>query len=447
MNYVYFVLSVIAGRMTLLKNLANQGIVVFLVYLFLCLPANAENYTIDQIIEISLQRNELLKSARLMLQSYTWQKKEVSVPGNPVISVLSGSKTVQAPAAVEYNSSGIYYTPGSTSRGTFNGVSLSVPVRIPGKRNLEKKIIDDDRSEAIVTIEETELYLRHEIIGLLYKNQSLQEKLEHASEEMQRMQLIKTYISRKPKLSPRVRLDASIVKNRYLMLEKRIMELNAERESVENDLAFFHGMETTPQVKVPWFEKGVAVDTETVLQQTLENNPTIRKRQIQRERIGREIQLAKKKKIPDVSLLAQYSQEVAGARDRFVNFGVSMELPVFNKSGKHSMALQSRLKSEEARNNFITGRLKSDAQKALREYQSQLQIVRKFPYSSFHELHNNLNFAEAEFKKGRVSVGEFMDFIDKAHDMHTEIVEAQVKLLQAYLTVLQLKGDKTFEVQ
>lgn len=135
----------------------------------------------------------------------------------------------------------------------------------------------------------------------------------------------------------------------------------------------------------------------------------------------------KKSAVPDLNLITSYDQR-GGAFQNQVNVGLSIPLPVWNRNQGNIKSAVYQIKQQEYESEGIKNKLLADV---FNYYQLYTQSVIEFQKTE--KLYNDdfetsFQGISENFRKGNVSILEFVDFFEAYNNALTEISRVKVQL-------------------
>lgn len=131
--------------------------------------------------------------------------------------------------------------------------------------------------------------------------------------------------------------------------------------------------------------------------------------------------------VPDLNLVTSYDQR-GGAFNNQVNVGLSMPLPVWNRNQGNIKTAAYQVKQQEYESEGIKTKLLADVfnyyylyMQSVIEYQKTQRLYNEDFETSFKGISEN-------FRKGNVSILEFVDFFEAYNNALTEISRVKVQL-------------------
>ncbi len=131
--------------------------------------------------------------------------------------------------------------------------------------------------------------------------------------------------------------------------------------------------------------------------------------------------------VPDLNLVSSYDQR-GGAFHNQVNVGLSIPLPVWNRNQGNIKAASYQVKQQEYETEGIKSKLLADV---FNYYQLYMQSVIEFQKTEKlynEDFETSFKGISENFRKGNVSILEFVDFFEAYNNALTEISRVKVQL-------------------
>ncbi len=131
--------------------------------------------------------------------------------------------------------------------------------------------------------------------------------------------------------------------------------------------------------------------------------------------------------VPDINLTSSYDQR-GGAFQNQVNVGLSIPLPVWNRNQGNIKAAAYQVKQQEYQTEGIKSKLLADV---FNYYQLYMQSVIEFQKTAKlynEDFETSFKGISENFRKGNVSILEFVDFFEAYNNALTEISRVKVQL-------------------
>lgn len=403
------------------------------IYIFLFLSANlatlnAQNsYTLKELAQIALQKSKLLQAKNHLLKSRDGAIHQAKAWQNPSISTGGGSK-IQ-----------------STSSGHWYDLSLSQPFYFPGKQELKTQIQKNIKRDALLEFEETKRFIFYKVMFLAFAYNEAIEHAEHLAERRRRFGIIQRYLNSRPFVSPQKRLAKTLVKNKILLLEKEVLEVKKKQKIIWEALNLYLDLDNAIiRIKAKWFRKGIPLDLK-VLQQKLKKSPILLFQENQMKRKKLQISLTDKSKYPDFSISSVYAEEKGFQTERFLGLRLTFFLPLWNRKQGKSLQYKEELAAIAAEIAFLEKEELAKLNTAYLNYENKQELIQKYPIQMIKSTHKQMNYADREFKKGRIAILNYLELEESSSEIHTAIFESQIEYLKSYLKILSLTGSMNLQ--
>ncbi len=131
---------------------------------------------------------------------------------------------------------------------------------------------------------------------------------------------------------------------------------------------------------------------------------------------------------PDINVFGSYDQR-SGAFNNQVNLGVSIPLPLWNKNQGNITAAKIAVQQQEYSAEAFRARLMAEIHYHHTSYLNSLEEYRKVLRLYNEDFDLTLAGITDNFKKGNVSLIEFVDFFEAYNDALSEIARLKIQLL------------------
>jgi cobalt-zinc-cadmium efflux system outer membrane protein len=339
-------------------------------------PGATQSVSLEELVRIALAQNADLRAARESVQQAEARLTQAGLWPNPSVEL---SKKTDAPFANEGD------------RGY--GVTVSELVDLGPKRTNREKVATMSVEVARADVAEAERQLVGRLRLLFAEAQGtasrvdLFDELDRADSQMVGV------------MNVRVRAgDASQLDSQ--LLQAQTNQIKVERLVARNQLAglilqirALAGMSTDQPLVLPSGQAAVEVaDTEqAAITRALETRPDLKAARLRETLAEAGISLARSQAIPDVTAFARYAQESllggppagtqspAFAREKVLEFGMSLPLPIFNREQGNLSEAASRRVQARAEREGLESAVRRDVTLAFRRYETaraSLEILR-----------------------------------------------------------------------
>lgn len=420
-------------RLLLLRRAQYRAYVKAIIFiLFITTMAYPENssrivYTLDQLINKALSRSELIIAQKEFVEEIKWAKKQASSWKNPSLSLGGGAKQVDKKTGYLYS------------------ISISQPFIFPGKTALVDDVYSADEKMASLSLEETKLFIRYEVVRLSYECKIAEELESHLKERVDRFKLIEEYMRNRPFVSPKKRMDRNIVQSRLLILQKSLSELQSEKDIIWSRLNLYVDFPEKIKIYTDWFKKGPVLDKDAITTSAIERNFEVRKQKVKLGKSKHEMRLSKKEVLPDFDLSAFYNQDKAAGLERSFGAGVTIYVPIVNQNMGAVKSLDARARAEKSEIEYKERLIRQDLLALYTGYTLASSNLRRFPLSLIEKSHAQLNDADNEFRKGTIDLLTYLEAETQAYENHLAVFNSQREFIEKYISILMLAGSAEFK--
>lgn len=371
-----------------------------------------------------LQNNLLLISEKLNIESQKAEVIQAKLWPNPEFSIseinLWKNSTVE-PSPPFF---------GNFGRNQQISFELEQLVQTAGKRKKLIALEEVDVSKAEQYFEDLlrglKLELRNQLTDLQYIQQSIkvhQNLIDNISTltNAYQNQLNKGNISK----AEYVRLKAQ-----ELEIQKEILELTRESNEIQKELKLL--LRTNPTVSIEITDDGFVKDTkpyeaifiEQIVLDAKENRPDYKLALLEEEYSNKLLSYEKAQRIPDLTFGVNYDRNGNTMLD-FVGFGVSFDLPVFNRNKGGIKKAQISIESAKYQKEQTVLTIENEIFLAYKSLQQAVDFVKSIEPDYEKDLDLLLENYTKNFTSKNVSMLEYFDFMDAYLENKKIILEAQ----------------------
>lgn len=384
-------------------------------------------YTLEELVARSLKNYELLKTSRSEITRYRHEQDQASSWDNPEFGVTGGYKK-------------------DTSSGYLYGVTLSQTIPWPGKKSARAAIAGEEKNIARIRHEEMKLYVGHEVVRLAYRYHALKALTEHTSIRLKRLRLIDTFLRTRKILSPQKIVEKNIIRGRVKILQKSVMETRQQSRQAFSDLNLFTCFcvqeKAFPKIDISWYTRTPRIDAESQKKKALSRNFQIRRAMAVLTREKKKLGYEKKKTAPDLNVSLFYNEDNTGAAERSFGGGISFPLPVLNQNRGAVKAREADLSKAQLNLQFLERKLTQRLTGILDRYQTTSRLLKIFPVKSQNAIENQMRYADREFIRGRISLQNYLDMDEQAHEVIEAIYHTQINLVVLHTTLRFLSAEQ-----
>jgi cobalt-zinc-cadmium efflux system outer membrane protein len=358
-----------------------------------------EELTLGKALEILRERNPILLAERQREAAAAGELEQVRKLPNPLFSLETESfDTVQGEPAAEE----IF-------------LSLQQPILMAGKRSKRAEV-----AGALVRAARNDL--RSFERDLSYQLKAVFSLLVLAQSDLELANQILGDFDRVVQLS-RIRYERGEMAGgelRRIETEKlRFLEDQVAAEiSLESARAELLGLLGMPEyggvfrVAAPARFEGDIGDVETLAREAIESRPEVTAQLARQEAALRDVDLQKAMGVPDVLPFVGYQRQrdpVLGARTSFVNFGVTVGLPLFDRNQGGLSRARADLRREEELDRAIRQQVTVEVRQARESYLLQRKRLTFFEETYLRTARQARDIAEAAYRMGGETLINFLD--------------------------------------
>lgn len=375
-----------------------------------------------------LQNNLQLISEKLNIESQKAEVIQAKLWPNPEFSISeinlwatnrqTGGQEVSPP----------YW--GNFGRNKQVAFELNQLVQTAGKRKKLIALEQVDVSKAEQYFEDLlrglKLELRNQLTNLQYIQQSIkvhQNLIDHISilTNAYKNQLEKGNISK----AEYIRLKAQ-----ELEINKEILELTRESNEIQKELKLLLRTDATVSIEIT--NNGFIKDTKAyenlfidkVLEDSKENRPDYKLALLEEEYSNKLLSYEKAQRIPDMTFGVNYDRNGNTMLD-FVGFGVSFDLPVFNRNKGNIKKAKLQIENAKVQKEQTVLTIENEIFLSYKSLQQAIDFIKDIEPNYEKDLDLLLDNYTKNFTAKNVSMLEYFDFMDAYLENKKIILEAQ----------------------
>lgn len=371
-----------------------------------------------------LQNNLLLISEKLNIESQQAEVIQARLWPNPEFSIseinLWRAREVEpSPPLI-----------GNFGRNQQIAFELNQLVQTAGKRKKLIALEQVDVSKAEQYFEDLlrglKLELRNQLTNLQYIQQSIkvhQNLIDNISTltNAYQNQLEKGNISK----AEYIRLKAQ-----ELEINKEILELTRQSNEIQKELKLL--LRTNPTVSIEITDDGFVKDTnpyeaifiDQIVENAKENRPDYKLALLEEEYSNKLLSYEKAQRIPDMTFGVNYDRNGNTMLD-FVGFGVSFDLPVFNRNKGNITKAKLQIENAKVQKEQTLLTIENEIFLAYKSLQQAIDFVKSIEPDYEKDLDLLLENYTKNFTSKNVSMLEYFDFMDAYLENKKIILEAQ----------------------
>ncbi|MFD2970090.1 TolC family protein [Sphingobacterium bambusae] len=309
---------------------------------------------------------------------------------------------------------------GSYGRGQQVSVELEQLIETAGKRSKRVAIKQIEHRSSVYAFEELVRELKKELRQTYYQLSSL-------SQERKQLAAIVDLFTQLNEQYGRQAALQNVSKVDYYRVQSELITQRKELANLDDDVAAY--LETlrvlTKIDGISLAQLALVSDDNTALKavptdmlaMALDQNIGLKRQNLQVEQAGKQWQLEKAQRKPDLTLQLGYDRGGNIMQD-FIGLGLSLDLPVFNRNKGNIKAAKFQLDKEEASQQALKWALENAVVRLEGQLQRYQQALSAWPVEAAQEQEDILNRYKKHLQSGQVTLIEFIDFTQASRDAH-----------------------------
>src|SRR5690554_684618 len=371
-----------------------------------------------------LHNNLLLVAEKLNIESQRAEVIQARLWPNPEFSVSEVNL---------WRTTGVESSPpmiGNLGRDQQIAFELTQLIQTAGKRQKLIALEEIDVSKA-------EQYLAHLLRGLKLELRTLLTELQFVQNAINIHQELIDHISKLTQAYQNQLNSGNISRAQYIRLkaqalemEREILTLTQQSNEIQKELKVLLRIKPTDSIKITadGFVKDPkpyhAVSMEKVIDHAKENRPDYRLAILEQSYAEKMLAYEKAQRTPDLTLGVSYDRNGSTMLD-FIGFGVSFDLPVFNRNNGNIKKAQISIKNAEVKKEQSLIAIENDIYLSYRSLQQAIDFLDKIDADYVGDLDLLLEKYTQNFVSRNVSMLEYFDFMDAYLSDKKIILEAQ----------------------
>ncbi|MGJ4789150.1 TolC family protein [Leptospira koniambonensis] len=379
---------------------------------------------LNSIMAIAEKNSPLLTAINSDLESLFYKRRQEGKTQNPSVYVDYGQRKAADESGAEY------------------AVQIEQPIYFPGRKELKQLLVDNDSK--IKEIQQIEAYnsIRLSSIKFAYRYLVAADKKNHVKERLKRLSLIENYIKARPFFTPQAKTDLFIIETKILALRKHFNDLELGAAKDYESLNLYLRQESMPPLKIPYFRGGVKFDRQDLEKKAVSQNPSILAAKGELNKARTELRLANLEKYPDYSITSQIGEDKSGVANRFYDFGLKFRIPVWDQFQNKVASAETNMKSKQDRLIYQENLIQTSFNQSYLEYEQSKVNLKLYDLAQLDRIDRDLNFADMEFKRGRIQLISYLELENQLHETHHAVLDAQISHLESLLNLLYITNEK-----
>ena len=375
-----------------MNNKKTIFLLLILSFLALIFAQEKKEYTLPEIVSISLENNPLLiakfKEAEAKKVAYQASRRL----SNPELEIQKGR-------AKSHD--------GLEKRDT-KGFSINQYLENPFKRHYRIQIYKNDWQSTEQLYHFFKLEMIFEIKNLFYKTLLLEENEQLAQKNLDSITEIHKLIEKRVKLGEVKELEAIKLYVEKLRGHNELQiiqtELKLAKENLNKSLAYSLPPDYSIQGKL-WYAPLVFKE-ESLVTKTLLSYPLIKGKEKEMERAENNIRFIKWQRLPDFELSGFHHDELDG---RNTGIGISLDIPLWNFKSKEIAEAESIYWKQREELRALQMEVSTEVKSKLNRLLLSEQKIKLFHEGLLNQAEQSLKISEISYTQGEISLIDYLD--------------------------------------
>lgn len=253
--------------------------------------------------------------------------------------------------------------------------------------------------------------------------------------------LKETFLARDPAgMTPL--LETRVIEAGELALQRRATQSELEVQAALIELNQLRGapVDSPLRLETPSLKLNDAPATDALLSAARGNNFDFRIKRVEVEQQGFEVRLAQNERYPAISVSPFYSQEKAGDRESVVGIGLSVPLPLSQKTRSAVEVAEARRRQAEVAMVVAQRTLERDVVTAAQAFSTKVAESRKWSPNAVTKFREAAELADRHYRLGAVPVATYVDLQNSYLDAVEALLDTQREALEAGLKLQEITG-------
>ena len=326
--------------------------------------------------------------------------------------------------------------------GTAWSVSVTQTFEWPGRLALRKAIANSQVELAELGLNRFQNALAGRARVLAYTLHAANAKANAVREVADRFGALKeTFLARDPAgMTPL--LETRVIEAGELALQRRATEAELAVQAALIELNQLRGapVDAPLRVATPVLKLNEAPATAALMEAARTNNFDYRMRRLEVEQQGFEVRLARNERYPAVSVSPFYSQERAGDRESVIGVGLSVPLPVTQRTRIGVDVAEARRRQAEVAVIVAQRELEREVLTAAQAFSTKLAETRRWAPESVTKFQEAAALSDRHYRLGAVPIATYVELQNSYLDAVEALLDTQREALEAGLKLQQLTG-------
>lgn len=377
--------------------------------------------SVDQVVVDVLVNNSELRFYEAQLAAAKGDLRSAGQWANPEIKGEVGRKrSTDNTGAVQ-------------GEGTTWSVAINQTFEWPGRLKLRQLISNRQVALAENSLTQFKNALAAHTRNLVYQFNAAQQKADLAAVTAKRFASLLDIAEQRKTAGVTPLLENRILEANAITYRRRASEAQKLKFSALLELNQLRGQPLTAQFNTLYVEPRFAKvpELDGLLAVARANNLDLRQRILELEQQGYRVDLARNDGIPSVTVGPYYSEEKADSKDRFFGVGISLPLPLWNRSEGKIDAETARQKQAQASIEMVQRALERHMIELVKTYETRLTEMGHWRPDAAKRFHEAAELADHHYRLGAVPISTYVEMQKQSLDALDSLLESQREAMEA----------------
>ncbi len=326
--------------------------------------------------------------------------------------------------------------------GTAWAVTVTQTFEWPGRLALRKAIANRSVELAELGLARFQNALTARARTLTFSLHAANAKAAAVREVAERFAALKeTFLARDPAgVTPL--LETRVIEASELALQRRATEAELALQAALLELNQLRGapVDSPLRVATPVLKLNDAPARETLVAAARENNFEFKLRRVELEQQGLLVALARNERYPSVTVSPYYSDETAGSHEIKAGIGLSVPLPITNRTRSAVDLAGARRRQAETAMLVAQRELDRQVLTAEQAFATKLAESRRWSPDSAKKFREAAELADRHYRLGAVPIATYVELQSSYLEAVESLLDTQSEALEAGLKLQQLTG-------
>lgn len=383
----------------------------------------------NEIVRRALAANGELAAARLEIERARARLRQAGLRPNPSIDVEQSTGRFT----------------GSTGESEVS-VGVAVPIELGGKRRRRIELARAELEASEAEVADRERRLTNEVRAFYAEALAAIRELSTLEElndlDLQTTRFVQARVNEgetAPIELNQLRVEVERLRSRRALVEGRLKGTLLRLKSLTGlgpSEILRLGEDLQQPVALP-----SPASAEAAVEIALRNRPDLRFAELSEEVAQAGLQLARAQAVPNLTPFTKYSDSrlvfedtpvgVLRDRDRLLTFGVSVEIPIFNRNQGGKAEAAVAINQAQRRREFLEAVIRSEVQSAYARYEAAQTAVTTFEQGAIPRSSENVRTIRAAYQIGAFSITDLLVEQRRLLDVQREFTEALAERYRA----------------